>query len=35
MSKPNECRANAQECERIAEISRKAVWHQMAQQLGK
>jgi hypothetical protein len=35
MSKPDEYRANAQECQRMAGISRnpneKAVWQQMAQ----
>ena len=35
MNKPDECRANAQECQRMAGISRnpneKAVWQQMAQ----
>ena len=35
MSKPDEYRANAQECQRMAGISRnpneKAIWQQMAQ----
>jgi hypothetical protein len=36
MSKPDDYRANAQECQRMAAISRKpdekALWQQMAQQ---